>query len=769
MDRRLVVSTSLLALLSLSACGGGGGSGGSGALTVPVTTPATPAVNYNTAEYRASYGLGSIKAIAAYDAGLSGRGITVAVLDSGVDLGHADLNANISSASIGITDQTYASAADSDVTDGHGTTVAGVIAAERNGTGMHGVAFNAQLLAINVADPGSCATDCAFYQTDIARGIDYARTHGAKVVNLSMGGDAVGGTLAAAMQRAVNAGMVIVISSGNDSAALPDPFARIAASGWSNGQIIIAGAVDQNGNPASFSNKPGTAYANYFIEAPGVSIYTTARGGGYGYASGTSYAAPFVSGAMALLFEKFPNLTARDVVDILLTTAADQGASGADAIYGWGLLDLAAALKPIGSTSIPTSGGSVASATGGASLSASALRLSPAFGDALTGAAALRSVMLLDGYRRSFTIDVSDHVTPGRTGLGLDLAGLSDAALHDRADSIPLGQTTRLDYRYRNDPAQAAIAAAYLDAPGAPDAPRGRWRLEMTRMIDSRTAVTMTRAEGLTQAATRAQTLFLGQSDALPGEGGAESQTRAAVRHRLTDSLTIAMSAARASLDNPLDGPAARRASRVSQIEGGLTLAEGATALTLTAGRMQESDSVLGAFSDGALRLGDGARTRYLRLDARLQLGRSALGGPVALYGRGLMARTTVPAAANSLITPDGAIASAAFEAGILASDLLAAGDQFGLRVAQPTRVTGGMVSITEITGRDYASDSLTAAQSRATLAPSGQETDYEIAYGRNFTNGLAVTAHALLATNPGHRADAAPAAAVYFSLASRF
>src|SRR5690606_36526834 len=127
-----------------------------------------------------------------------------------------DLDGNIHPASRGVADATFAGAADSDGADGHGTLVSGVIAAERNGAGGHGVAFGARILAVNATSPGSCASDCEFAQSDLAAGLDHARLAGARVVNFSLGGGAMGGPLAAAVQRAVAADMVIVIAAGND-------------------------------------------------------------------------------------------------------------------------------------------------------------------------------------------------------------------------------------------------------------------------------------------------------------------------------------------------------------------------------------------------------------------------------------------------------------------------------------------------------------------------------------------------------------------------
>src|SRR5690606_10256286 len=148
----------------------------------------------------------------------------------------------------------FAGADDADA-DGHGTAVAGIIAAEKNNSGMHGVAFNASLLAINATEPGTCPGDCEFAQHDLATALDYVVTQGAKVINLSLGGSAPGFFLSQAMERAVEAGAIIVISAGNESEAEPSEFAQVAGAAWAQGRIIIVGATDEANALADFSNK----------------------------------------------------------------------------------------------------------------------------------------------------------------------------------------------------------------------------------------------------------------------------------------------------------------------------------------------------------------------------------------------------------------------------------------------------------------------------------------------------------------------------------
>src|SRR5206468_6359046 len=157
-------------------------------------------------------------AIAAYNAGATGQGVKIGIVDSGINPNLAEFSGRIDPASGDV-------AGSRGVSDegGHGTAVSAVAAAARNNSNTMGVAFDATIVSERADDVGSCATTgtdggCKFFDDSIAAGMDAARVAGAKVINLSLGGSAPGSLLHASMQRAVNAGVVLVISAGNDGA-----------------------------------------------------------------------------------------------------------------------------------------------------------------------------------------------------------------------------------------------------------------------------------------------------------------------------------------------------------------------------------------------------------------------------------------------------------------------------------------------------------------------------------------------------------------------
>ncbi|NBO32503.1 MAG: peptidase S8 [Cyanobacteria bacterium WB6_1B_304] len=276
------------------------------------------------------WGLDRVGAPTAWAAGVTAAGITVAVVDTGVDTTHTDLDANIWSnpgeiAGNGIDDDNNGFiddsrgwdfvSGDNDPMDlnGHGTHVAGTIAAENNGTGQTGVAYGARIMPVRVLDAAGSGTYAA-----IASGVRYATANGARVINLSLGGGTGSPDLQAAIQDAAARGVVVVMAAGNDGAATVGYPAAYAASVG-----LAVGAVDLNGTMASFSNRAGSTPLDY-VTAPGVNVYSTLPGNTYGLFSGTSMATPHLAGLAALILGYRPTLTAAQV-EALLTASASHG------------------------------------------------------------------------------------------------------------------------------------------------------------------------------------------------------------------------------------------------------------------------------------------------------------------------------------------------------------------------------------------------------------------------------------------------------------
>jgi thermitase len=250
-------------------------------------------------------------------------GARIAVVDTGIDQTHPDLSgqtaACASSLDLVLVDQ----CADD---NGHGTHVAGTIAAKaNNGIGVAGVAFNADLVICKALDEfgsGSIA--------DVANCIDWAASQGAKVISMSL----VGGATMTIQQAVANAwndgnGAVIVAAAGNDG----DDTVYYPA-GYP--EVVAVAATDNSDARADFSN----ANADVEIAAPGVDILSTSLGGGYATSSGTSMATPHVSGVAAILWQLHPTLNAAAIRFSLDAAVDDRGPAGRDTSFGFGRVNL---------------------------------------------------------------------------------------------------------------------------------------------------------------------------------------------------------------------------------------------------------------------------------------------------------------------------------------------------------------------------------------------------------------------------------------------
>ena len=313
-------------------------------------------------EYDAQWGLGMIGAKAAHDRGYTGAGVTVGVVDSGIYAFHPDLVGNLSPVSMNGPTGLLADGIDA---EGHGTHVAGTIAAERNGVGMVGVAPGAKVAALQLTNYGSSSIDDATLDTTAARLFDHGLANGIEFYNNSWGSDPMmpaGGTdlenarqhlettyeyMFDAIERGVEAGNVYVWANGNDGLpsvalepGLPVLYPEL------KGHWIAVAALEQDGEIAPYSNRCGIA-ATWCISAPGGDddeatggIYSTSHDGNYVRMSGTSMAAPHVTGALAIARQMFPNAKGSELTELIFATATDAGAAGIDDVYGWGILNL---------------------------------------------------------------------------------------------------------------------------------------------------------------------------------------------------------------------------------------------------------------------------------------------------------------------------------------------------------------------------------------------------------------------------------------------
>jgi len=267
----------------------------------------------------------------------------IAVIDSGIDFAHPDLSNNEwANTAPGVEGDVHGwdYITDSSVIkdeQGHGTSIAGIIAAQgNNGVGISGVMWHASLMSLRVLD-STGSGDIA----DAVEAIDYAVAHHAQVINLSWGTTGNSFALKDAIERAIRRGVVVVCSVGNeghDIGAVP-----YYPASFGSRDLIAVAATDNLDQLATWSN---FGSQNVTIAAPGTDILTTQMGGGYGVVTGTSASAPLVSGVVGLMKSANPDLSPHRTVKIL-TDGARQVASLSGKVTSGGVIDAAASIEAL--------------------------------------------------------------------------------------------------------------------------------------------------------------------------------------------------------------------------------------------------------------------------------------------------------------------------------------------------------------------------------------------------------------------------------------
>ncbi len=426
-----------IAVVAIAVSGGGSSSSsltcGGGACS-----PTSDADSYKTSEFNNQKGLALIKAESMYSYGGTGLDIKVAVFDSGILASHSEFGSRVLSSD----GYDYLANVSGVTTDGngHGTHVSGTIAAEKDGSGMHGVAYEAKIIPYKITNAaGSVITTDA----EIADAYSRATAKGSRIFNNSWGSTAtitsvtkswLDANIPLALSQAqssIDSGAVFVWAAGNSghTEVAYEPGLPYYYPDMEKGYLAVM-AVDLDGVEPNYTNRCGVS-ADWCIAAPGGSdaqaiggVYSTYNDGSYKRISGTSMAAPHVSGALAGLKSRFPNLSYQEVRDRLLATANSAGVYADSTIYGKGLMDLNAASSPVGVTMITLTthddGSVTTSSSTVATLSAEVFT---AFADQI----ASTKIMLVDSYQRApFYADASAFIKSKERGFNINLESLFD-------------------------------------------------------------------------------------------------------------------------------------------------------------------------------------------------------------------------------------------------------------------------------------------------------------------------------------------------------
>jgi len=758
-----LVAIAVAGAVALAFAGGSGGGDDDGASPTPAPTP-DPVPDPFGLEFEAQYGLANVNAQAAYDRGLTGAGVVVAVIDSGLDTTHPEFEGRITPGGINfLADQPADDVFDR---DGHGTHVSGIIAANRDGVGMHGVAYESRILPIRIIDEVEGNTT-----DNLVLAVRHATAQGATVINGSYGPffqvdlpahpiTATDATEAQAYIDAARQDVVLVFAAGNDGGRLPNlsrnptgaglfPYVRPANAGTGvyddgganfdfselEGSLITVVAVDENNEIADFSNRCGVA-ADWCLAAPGVGIFSTVPvdQGSYGTISGTSQATPHVSGAVAILRELFPFLTGEQIVEILLRTATDLGA---EEIYGHGLLNLEAATRPVGAASVPMD----ATVTGtSVPVTESRIVLGAAFGDALSAMG--RQLAFIDDYDRAYLIDMAAFV-----GEGADAFSFEDAV-------VAFGRPRALHHVEVGDGLSLAFAAPAAAADPDALAPSG------DRAMDPGTGVV-----SLTRTLSEAETLavsynvdpreafgFYGDGTLAIGDAAhadalgvpylafAETGLNAHYTARMGEGVSWRVAGFYGEPDQE-DTPV-QSFGAISELRVALG---GRSAIGLQMGALVEDDTFLGSTTEGAFATGRSMPTYFAGVTGTL-----GLDDRFSLVGSLHHGLSFPEPGTQSLFDDVGTIRSESYSLGVVGNGVFRDSDRLGLMVSQPLRVTDGSARITVPVGRDFFGN-LYHESFDEDLSPGGREIAAQAFYHTPVGARTAVGAGLIYRHEPGH------------------
>jgi len=631
--------------------------------------------------------------------------------------------------------------------DGHGTFTASEMAGGIQSFGLYSVAPAASLLAVQVLDANGSGTS-----NDIYKGIVYAVNQGAQVLNLSLGPSGTASqqtafynSIAGAVNYAASKGVIIIFAGGNSA----QNFANGGIiKGWTDQAIahtIIAGSTNASKGLSTFSNKPGSAYflstsgkkvlyENMWIMADGENIwgasnYSTAQ---YGYSyitqmSGTSMAAPQASGLAGLIAAKWPYLIAQGTIpQIIIRSATDLGTKGVDTKYGRGFLNAIKAFQPIGTTSVPTSGGTMILASGSISSGG-------ALGDMGAVSRALSNASFYDSFGRDFSANLASGIATRSSKVPL-----SPATIH-----VTQGGYSSRSFIQNEDGSWFAFSGT----PGAP-----QWGVDITqtpgftqdptRPAQNEWSMGFQQKDGTYAGAGQGAGAAMSFNDARWGEKTAFFNSDTAMGGTLlglTDNASYSSVGFNSGKDehvslgvmstaeNDFTSASGQQASAYGAAVGYTVRPSDQWTFSWTTSYLSEKNMLLGSAGSGYLGLGE-ASTVSFGMGTNVKLGEGFNLGLDTIF-----ATTNPSGAQDSLISNPSRLYSAGFSVALNKENLTGADDTLGLSIKKPLRVYSGNADVTVPSGTD-ASGNPVVHTVRAGLAPSGNETDFGVDYVRPLT-----------------------------------
>ena len=669
-----------------------------------------------------------------------GAGVTVAVVDTGVQASNPEISGRVSTLSscAAVTFKCPSTFTDD---NGHGTAVASILGGKFSATApisMSGVAPNVTIVAEKVLNASGSG-----YDSDVANGIIKATQAGAKVINLSLTYIPTPTVVSAVNYAAAN-GVTIVWAGGNSAAVLNGGANTLGFSSAVASHLIFAGSVSSTNRLSSFSNTPGTAgliingggvsYASLWLMAPGENIVAPGiqfGSGAYAYWTGTSMSTPEISGAVALLDATWPVLVRNGATSaVLFKTATILGAAST---YGDGLLNLSKAFQPVGTLTVTGVGGAAIPVTTltGTMISGGAL------GPLTTIKSQLSNYTSFDSYQRNFLVNLSGLIGTTSTSpnsqivatppvntaavnssggkfmfIGLAPVSFAEGVFGDRGTEN-LGD--RFIGRRTLDPAYLAFAGD----------DGSFWAVG--RGVSS--SLAFAQAAWGPDSLAAEQTGDLGVAGALMdlAQGGYSASIGGQTLGRLRIAASWSSSPA------PLGSAEASDRNRSDASAAALAVTARLTSrwsLGATVSSLKEDNALLGTTYDGAGPLSFGTRhqSRLVGVSSALDLG-----GHRAFLAEASLVSSNGAALTSGLIRSVSPVKAMAWGVSFIQGDAFKPGDSLSISVRQPLRVTSGeaQLAVTSVDSQGYPTTVFTPVS----LAPSGHETDATVAYAAPVTD----------------------------------
>lgn len=641
----------------------------------------------------------------AYTLGARGKGVVVDVIDTGIATNNREFAGRLLT---GFNALNNSSNVEDD--NGHGTHTAGLIGAAANGVGVVGEAPEVQIRAIKALDKKGYGT-----QAQIESALAYAARDNARIINMSIGGRSP--IAQSQLKAAVDAGKLLVVAAGNDAAQAPGYPAIYARERWANNQIFVVGSIGAKGQLSSFSNKAGSAMYNYLV-APGEAIVSSYLNNATASASGTSQAAPIVSGIAADIISRWMYLKPNQVANILFTTATRMGKASAttpDPVYGWGLVNAAAALAPVGNPKVTSFN------AGYYNLGPAALQGNPVIPGAKFAGI---DITATDDFGRDFQYDSGQFVhtqIPDPVAASLRMM---DAQMNTYRQTV--GNTTA---HYRVVDGQTAVSMTGHAGANSYSFGAGRQAIDQyLGLVELASEVPLTSVQGSPYLS------YAGENTAYAGIG--YSATQLGLKFVLLDGR---------ALNGNLVGAGVQ--SSGSAMASEISARTGSYFASVSLGAVQEQSALLGARTASFLSAA-GAATRFVAMNAGYRVnGRSAL---VGMLSQGY----TRTSGADSLLT-DVNVVSRSMAMAYVQSGWLTTDDVLAVGVSQPMRIVAGGMNLRLPHMQD--SGSLLFGGDNVSLVSDSPETMFEVGYQARPLGGAKLMLNAAYRVNannsPGNMA----------------